>query len=65
MLSSQEQAYNIHLFSCFDRNHRLEIVNSTIHDAGDYTFVPEGYTQSLCAKVHIVGTVILMIQNHP
>uniref|UniRef100_A0A8C7W8A8 Myosin-binding protein C, slow-type n=1 Tax=Oncorhynchus mykiss TaxID=8022 RepID=A0A8C7W8A8_ONCMY len=43
-----------HLFSCFDRNHRLEIVNSTIHDAGDYTFVPEGYSQSLCAKVHIV-----------
>ncbi|XP_029597933.1 myosin-binding protein C, slow-type-like isoform X6 [Salmo trutta] len=36
------------------KNHRLEIVNSTIHDAGDYTFVPEGYTQSLCAKVHIV-----------
>uniref|UniRef100_A0A4W5MAL8 Myosin-binding protein C, slow-type n=1 Tax=Hucho hucho TaxID=62062 RepID=A0A4W5MAL8_9TELE len=28
-------------------NHRLEIVNSTIHDAGDYTFVPEGYSQSL------------------
>uniref|UniRef100_A0A8C8CY32 Myosin binding protein C, slow type n=1 Tax=Oncorhynchus tshawytscha TaxID=74940 RepID=A0A8C8CY32_ONCTS len=53
-LSSQEQAYSIHLFSCFDRNHRLEIVNSTIHDAGDYTFVPEGYSQSLCAKVHIV-----------
>ncbi|XP_064795696.1 myosin-binding protein C, slow-type-like isoform X2 [Oncorhynchus masou masou] len=36
------------------KNHRLEIVNSTIHDAGDYTFVPEGYTQSLCAKIHIV-----------
>ncbi|XP_052348294.1 myosin-binding protein C, slow-type-like isoform X12 [Oncorhynchus keta] len=36
------------------KNHRLEIVNSTIHDAGDYTFVPEGYSQSLCAKVHIV-----------
>uniref|UniRef100_A0A4W5MTY7 Myosin-binding protein C, slow-type n=1 Tax=Hucho hucho TaxID=62062 RepID=A0A4W5MTY7_9TELE len=46
-LSSQEKAYSIHLFSCFDRNHRLEIVNSTIHDAGDYTFVPEGYSQSL------------------
>ncbi|XP_071242596.1 myosin-binding protein C, slow-type-like isoform X2 [Salvelinus alpinus] len=36
------------------KNHRLEIVNSAIHDAGDYTFVPEGYSQSLCAKVHIV-----------
>uniref|UniRef100_A0A8C7RUH3 Myosin-binding protein C, slow-type n=1 Tax=Oncorhynchus mykiss TaxID=8022 RepID=A0A8C7RUH3_ONCMY len=36
------------------KNHRLEIVNSTIHDAGDYTFVPEGYSQSLCAKIHIV-----------
>ncbi|XP_031687517.1 myosin-binding protein C, slow-type isoform X4 [Oncorhynchus kisutch] len=36
------------------KNHRLEIVNSTLHDAGDYTFVPEGYSQSLCAKIHIV-----------
>ncbi|CAB1345943.1 unnamed protein product, partial [Coregonus sp. 'balchen'] len=36
------------------KNHRLEIANSTIHDAGDYTFVPEGYSQSLCAKVHII-----------
>uniref|UniRef100_A0A3P8ZEV7 Myosin-binding protein C, slow-type n=1 Tax=Esox lucius TaxID=8010 RepID=A0A3P8ZEV7_ESOLU len=36
------------------KNHRLEIASATIHDAGDYTFVPEGYTQSLCAKVHII-----------
>uniref|UniRef100_A0A8C2AI67 Myosin binding protein C, slow type n=1 Tax=Cyprinus carpio TaxID=7962 RepID=A0A8C2AI67_CYPCA len=28
--------------------------NTTIHDAGDYTFVPEGYTQTLSAKVHII-----------
>uniref|UniRef100_A0A672NKK5 Myosin-binding protein C, slow-type n=1 Tax=Sinocyclocheilus grahami TaxID=75366 RepID=A0A672NKK5_SINGR len=28
--------------------------NSTIQDAGDYTFVPEGYTQTLSAKVHII-----------
>uniref|UniRef100_A0A8C2H785 Myosin-binding protein C, slow-type n=1 Tax=Cyprinus carpio TaxID=7962 RepID=A0A8C2H785_CYPCA len=28
--------------------------SSTIHDAGDYTFVPEGYTQTLSAKVHII-----------
>uniref|UniRef100_A0A8C9T7X9 Myosin-binding protein C, slow-type n=1 Tax=Scleropages formosus TaxID=113540 RepID=A0A8C9T7X9_SCLFO len=36
------------------RNHRLEIESCTISDAGDYTFVPEGYTQKLCAKVHII-----------
>ncbi|XP_046878465.1 myosin-binding protein C, slow-type isoform X6 [Hypomesus transpacificus] len=36
------------------KNHRLEIESSSIHDSGDYTFVPEGYTQSLCAKVHII-----------
>ncbi|XP_066525660.1 myosin-binding protein C, slow-type [Hoplias malabaricus] len=34
--------------------HRLEVESCTLHDAGDYTFVPEGYSQSLCAKVHII-----------
>ncbi|XP_015231457.1 PREDICTED: myosin-binding protein C, slow-type isoform X2 [Cyprinodon variegatus] len=34
--------------------HRLEIEACTLHDAGDYTFVPEGYSQSLSAKVHII-----------
>uniref|UniRef100_A0A672QIM6 Myosin-binding protein C, slow-type n=1 Tax=Sinocyclocheilus grahami TaxID=75366 RepID=A0A672QIM6_SINGR len=32
------------------KNHSLDIESSTIHDAGDYTFVPEGYTQMLSAK---------------
>uniref|UniRef100_A0A671L1U6 Myosin-binding protein C, slow-type n=1 Tax=Sinocyclocheilus anshuiensis TaxID=1608454 RepID=A0A671L1U6_9TELE len=36
------------------KNHSLDIECSTIHDAGDYTFVPEGYTQTLSAKVHII-----------
>ncbi|MBN3303680.1 MYPC1 protein, partial [Amia calva] len=36
------------------RNHRLEIQNSTVDDEGDYTFVPEGYSVSLSAKVHII-----------
>ncbi|KAK2882996.1 hypothetical protein Q8A73_021929 [Channa argus] len=36
------------------KNHRLEIETSSLHDAGDYTFVPEGYSQSLSAKIHIV-----------
>ncbi|KAK7130088.1 hypothetical protein R3I94_009057 [Phoxinus phoxinus] len=36
------------------KNHNLDIESCTIHDAGDYTFVPEGYTQSLSAKVHII-----------
>lgn len=43
------------LFFCFFRNHRLEIGTSSLHDAGDYTFVPEGYSQSLSAKLHIIG----------
>ncbi|KAJ4924876.1 hypothetical protein JOQ06_003826 [Pogonophryne albipinna] len=34
--------------------HRLEIATSTLHDTGDYTFVPEGYSQSLSAKIHII-----------
>ncbi|KAM8739702.1 myosin-binding protein C, slow-type isoform 4-T4 [Acanthopagrus schlegelii] len=34
--------------------HRLEIATSSLHDAGDYTFVPEGYSQSLSAKIHII-----------
>ncbi|XP_030006566.1 myosin-binding protein C, slow-type isoform X3 [Sphaeramia orbicularis] len=34
--------------------HRLEIETSSLHDAGDYTFVPEGYSQSLSAKIHII-----------
>ncbi|XP_073694912.1 myosin-binding protein C, slow-type isoform X14 [Garra rufa] len=36
------------------KNHNLDIESSTIHDAGDYTFVPEGYSQTLSAKVHII-----------
>ncbi|XP_056311649.1 myosin-binding protein C, slow-type isoform X6 [Danio aesculapii] len=36
------------------KNHSLDVESSTIHDAGDYTFVPEGYTQTLSAKVHII-----------
>ncbi|KAM9335001.1 myosin-binding protein C, slow-type isoform 6-T6 [Symphorus nematophorus] len=34
--------------------HRLEIAAGSLHDAGDYTFVPEGYSQSLSAKIHII-----------
>ncbi len=41
------------------RNHSLDIESSTIQDAGDYTFVPEGYTQTLSAKVHIIGTATI------
>uniref|UniRef100_A0A671MPX6 Myosin-binding protein C, slow-type n=1 Tax=Sinocyclocheilus anshuiensis TaxID=1608454 RepID=A0A671MPX6_9TELE len=41
------------------KNHNLDIESSTIHDAGDYTFVPEGYTQTLSAKVHIIGTATI------
>uniref|UniRef100_A0A8C4HK63 Myosin binding protein C1 n=1 Tax=Dicentrarchus labrax TaxID=13489 RepID=A0A8C4HK63_DICLA len=41
--------------------HRLEIETSSLHDAGDYTFVPEGYSQSLSAKLHIIGTQHILL----
>ncbi|XP_037616748.1 myosin-binding protein C, slow-type isoform X4 [Sebastes umbrosus] len=37
-----------------NRNHHLDIAVTSLHDAGDYTFVPEGYSQSLSAKIHII-----------
>ncbi|KAF7229275.1 myosin-binding protein C, slow-type isoform X3 [Nothobranchius furzeri] len=47
--------------------HRLEIETSSLHDSGDYTFVPEGYSQSLSAKVHIIDPpkVLLDSLNFP
>ncbi|XP_053541464.1 LOW QUALITY PROTEIN: myosin-binding protein C, slow-type [Ictalurus punctatus] len=36
------------------KTHKMEVESCTLHDAGDYTFVPEGYTQSLSAKIHII-----------
>lgn len=47
-------------FILIARVHRLEIASCSLHDAGDYTFVPEGYSQSLSAKVHIIGMTILV-----
>ncbi|XP_056281097.1 myosin-binding protein C, slow-type isoform X2 [Pseudoliparis swirei] len=37
-----------------NRVHRLEIAAGTLHDAGDYTFVPDGYSRSLSAKLNII-----------
>ncbi|XP_068573443.1 myosin-binding protein C, slow-type isoform X4 [Cebidichthys violaceus] len=37
-----------------NKSHRLEVAAGSLHDAGDYTFVPEGYSQSLSAKIHII-----------
>nr|XP_057934363.1 myosin-binding protein C, slow-type isoform X2 [Doryrhamphus excisus] len=34
--------------------HELSVQTSSLHDSGDYTFVPEGYSQSLSAKVHVI-----------
>ncbi|XP_062850214.1 myosin-binding protein C, slow-type isoform X1 [Trichomycterus rosablanca] len=36
------------------KNHSLEVGSCTLHDAGDYTFVLEGYTETLSAHVHII-----------
>ncbi len=40
--------------ACF-RFHRLIIDNVKPEDAGDYTFVPDGYALSLSAKLNFLG----------
>ncbi|KAM4614710.1 myosin-binding protein C, slow-type [Polymixia lowei] len=45
------------------KNHRLEIEASSLHDSGDYTFVPEGYSQSLSAKIHIIDPPKVYLEN--
>ncbi|KAI1882108.1 hypothetical protein AGOR_G00247290 [Albula goreensis] len=45
------------------RNHRLEIENATINDAGDYTFVLEGYSQGLSCKIHIIDPPRLHLES--
>lgn len=42
------------LFSVF-RFHRLIIDDVKPEDAGDYTFVPDGYALSLSAKLNFLG----------
>ncbi|XP_061920774.1 myosin-binding protein C, slow-type isoform X3 [Entelurus aequoreus] len=37
-----------------NRDHELSVETSSLHDAGDYTFVPEGYSQSLSAKIQVI-----------
>ncbi|XP_061124438.1 myosin-binding protein C, slow-type isoform X3 [Syngnathus typhle] len=37
-----------------NRVHELSIEVSSLHDSGDYTFVPEGYSHSLSAKVNVI-----------
>lgn len=54
VISKPVSLKHLHHFG-FSRIHRLEIQTSSLHDAGDYTFVPEGYSQSLSAKIHIIG----------
>ncbi|XP_077449593.1 myosin-binding protein C, slow-type isoform X3 [Stigmatopora argus] len=41
-----------------NRVHELSIETSSLHDSGDYTFVPEGYSHSLSAKIHVIGTYV-------
>uniref|UniRef100_A0A4W4GRE9 Myosin-binding protein C, slow-type n=1 Tax=Electrophorus electricus TaxID=8005 RepID=A0A4W4GRE9_ELEEL len=47
------------------KTHKMEIESSVLHDAGDYTFVPEGYSQSLSAKVHIIATTSHVLFSDP
>lgn len=51
-----------HIFSvaCF-RFHRLTINDVKPEDAGDYTFVPDGYALSLSAKLNFLGEKDRMI----
>ncbi len=41
--------------ACDSRIHRLTIDDVKPQDAGDYTFVPEGYALSLSAKLNFLG----------
>ena len=43
------------LYMCSFRFHKLLIDNVKPQDAGDYTFVPEGYALSLSAKLNFLG----------
>lgn len=47
-------------FCCF-RFHRLIIDDVKPEDAGDYTFVPDGYALSLSAKLNFLGEKDRMI----
>lgn len=50
----------------FKRFHRLIIDNVKPEDAGDYTFVPDGYALSLSAKLNFLGekhTIITDVQE--
>lgn len=51
-----------HIFSvaCF-RFHRLVIDDVKPEDAGDYTFIPDGYALSLSAKLNFLGEKDRMI----
>lgn len=51
---------HIFSFACF-RFHRLFIDNVKPEDAGDYTFVPDGYALSLSAKLNFLGEKDRMI----
>lgn len=42
------------MFVCF-RMHRLTIDEVKPEDAGDYTFIPDGYALSLSAKLNFLG----------
>ncbi|XP_028306010.1 myosin-binding protein C, slow-type isoform X9 [Gouania willdenowi] len=46
-----------------NKTHKLEIATSSLHDAGDYTFVPEGYSQSLSAKIHIIDPPKVLLDS--
>lgn len=50
--------------ACF-RFHRLVIDDVKPDDAGDYTFVPDGYALSLSAKLNFLGELNRMISKLP
>ena len=57
MLLSLHQIFSV---ACF-RFHRLIIDEVKPEDAGDYTFVPDGYALSLSAKLNFLGEKDRMI----
>lgn len=56
LLPSAHKVYTHHFFSVIQfRFHRLIIDDVKPEDAGDYTFVPDGYALSLSAKLNFLG----------
>lgn len=63
-LCHQKEVFKHHVL-CLFRFHRLIIDDVKPEDAGDYTFVPDGYALSLSAKLNFLGETDVVIRRKP